>query len=142
MAHIVLTEHDPQVLKLLRRLLQQAGHTVMPVPERHRLIALLRESPAPLVVVLTSTALLGSHLTGDASTEAILQSVFFRRVRPSVRLVGHPALMLTACADLLPALLLERLARAQVPVLHKPFECADILAGVAGCVSQLEVSPA
>jgi len=133
-AHVVLTEPDPHLLKLLHGLLQRAGHTTKHVPNRPCLITLLQQSAAPLIVVLTSGALVGSRLVADASTEAILHSILACRLRPPV---CHRALVLSASADLLPRPLLEQLARAEVPVVRKPFDVAHVLAAVTICTSHL-----
>jgi CheY-like chemotaxis protein len=144
MAHIVLTEPYEPMARLLRLLLERAGHTVAHCGEPKVLLALLESSSIPLVVVLASHLLpyATPHRSSSAASHEtdvrrhVLEHVLGTSVDPPDRR-RHTAVVLTALADALPGSLRHRLNEAGVPILGKPFDADALLAAVDQAATRL-----
>jgi CheY-like chemotaxis protein len=144
MAHVVLTEPYEPMARVLRLLLERAGHIVAHCAEPTALLALLESSSIPLVVVLTSHLLPIDTAHRSSSPEShqadtcrhVLEHVLGTSADPLAHR-RHTAVVLTALADLLPSSLRHRLNEAGVSVLSKPFDANALIGAVDHAATRL-----
>ena len=122
---LVATDYDP-LMRLLVRVLDDAGYAVDPVADGHELLRRLRASVRPCV------ALLSLH-RARPNSRAVLAAVAAEEALAR----GHGYILLTALWDALPhdlAALLQGLGGAIVP---KPFDLGLLLDAVAKVAGRL-----
>jgi CheY-like chemotaxis protein len=124
---VLLVNDMPELRRLKRLLLEQAGYTVAEVLDGQKTLTYLRESSIPLVVVM-NTRIPSLNATG------LLRIV---SVEPSLKC--HAFVLTTALASQLPDELVQSIQNLQVQVLGKPFTQQDLLDAVATARKRLHV---
>jgi len=122
---VLLVNDTPELRRLKRLVLERADYTVAEVLDGQVALTYLRESTAPLVVVM-NTRIPGLNAAG-----------ILRAVTAEPRLARHAFLLTTALARQLPDELVQLTHDLQVQVLGKPFTQQDLLAAVASAMERL-----
>jgi CheY-like chemotaxis protein len=124
---VLLVNDTPDLRRLKRLLLEQAGYSVIEMLDGQLVLDYLRASALPLVVVMNS------RIPGlDAAG-------LLRTVTGEPGLEHHAFILTTALAHQLPDELVRLTRALRVPVLGKPFTQEDLLAAVASASERIQV---
>ncbi len=117
-ATILLVEDEDAVRSIERRLLEIAGHVVLEAPHGEAAVAILRDHPGRIDLVITDVLMPG--MTGREVVEAT------RRMRPNTAVLyvsGHSGDVLARVGG-----------EADAPFLQKPFSAKDLHAAVGSAL--------
>jgi DNA-binding NtrC family response regulator len=121
MTYVLLVDHQPDMRRLVRDILEDDGYTVVETRDTPTALDALRNSPDAMVGIFGMT--MGTSLLQAAVEEA------------SVR--RHAFVLLTATPELLTPLWRVLLAALDVPVVAKPFAIDTLLATVADATARI-----
>jgi len=116
MAHVLIVDDDEGIRESLRYALEDAGHTVLEVPDGIEALKLLRESSQRMVVLvdLMMPGLDGAGVLGAVAADPQLASQY-----AYILMTANPRTLPPAFAGLLQSL--------AVPYFAKPFDVDDLL---------------
>jgi CheY-like chemotaxis protein len=125
---VLLVNDTPDLRRLKRFVLEDAGHGVVEVLDGQVALTYLRGSTAPLIVIMNTRipTVDAAGILRTAATELPLQQ--------------HAYILTTALAGQLPDELGQLAYDLQVQVIGKPFSQEDLLAAVARAVQRLQAS--
>ncbi len=122
MTRILVADNDNDMRAMLRELLEDAGYQVAEAADGRAVLAHLRLTDAPMVVLLDQRM---PSLTGAEVVDLYLQAGNPTTPREFIVLTGNPERVKTAL-------------NGRVPVIAKPFELETLLDAVAAAAARLQ----
>lgn len=127
--YILIVDDEPDVRRMLRRLLEDEGYTVGEAANGVEGLAQLRASPRRLVVLLDYRM---PHMNGAEMLNAVLSDSQLAR--------RHAILFVTANLLAFSSELLQLLKTETIPVIQKPFQLDEILDEIERASARLQSS--